>query len=625
MIVQALHDIQHEFGYLPADELRALSERINQPLHRLHEVASFFPHYRLKPPPQVRVEVCCDMACHLAGGDDYLRKFTKLAEELDGDKVSVRRKSCLGRCDGPPAVSINDQVYWGKTNDEIKEMIRMAVAGRPLPKQQIATAKPDWQIDLYHGRGHYDAIRQCAEAWQADAVPDLIKRRIKLGNRILDKLGRQIESADGKKKPEEGNLRGMGGAGADTREKWETARNGKFRSDKLFEICQLGRAEWSQTQDKRTEELKQLWHDDCATLSDDKYVVCNGDESEPGTFKDRDLVLFAPHLLVEGMVIAGLVIGAKQGYIFIRHEYQDQIAALKAEIRRAEAEHYCGKNILETGLSFPVQVLESPGGYICGEESALLETIEDRRAEPREKPPLMQMEGLYGKPTVVNNVETLCWVPAMILNAHGWYRDLGKNGGKGARFVSISGHVAKPGVYEVPFGQTVSELIETAGGMSGGRKLKAIAPSGPSGGFLPAMLELKRLKPEFIERLRKRGVVREADQHLDILDLQLDWDLLKPDFDLGGLRRLWRRRRHADRGPELRRVLPQRVVRQMRPLPHRHAENGGNASRPARRQAESQGDAGYAQGAGRRDVHGIDLRLGEDRRQAVYFGVALFS
>ncbi len=482
MIVQELHKIQRECGYLPAERLKKLSEQIRQPLHRLHEVASYFPHFHLQPPAFAEVKVCCDMACHLSGGDRVRKHLEGVAEQIGGQKVNVKRTSCLGRCDGPPAVSINDHVYWNMSDEELETIVRSAAAQQPLVEQTIGTLAPHWQIDPYNGQGHYEAIRRWADAWNADANPDRDIKRMQLGDAILKTL-------------KEGNLRGMGGAGRPTHEKWTNARKAR---------------------------------------EDVSYVVCNGDESEPGTFKDRDLMAFAPHLLLEGILVAGLVSGAKQGYIFIRHEYQEQIAAMQIEIDLARSRGLCGENILGTGISFPVEVFVSPGGYICGEESALLEAMEDRRAEPREKPPLLELDGLFGKPTIVNNVETLCWVPAFLAKGGGWYRDQGTHGATGLRFVSISGHVAKPGVYEVPFGQTVRELIfDLAGGMSGGRKLKAIATSGPSGGFLPAVLDLTQVSPRFADRLKKRGIVSADAVRLDILDLTLDWDLFQRDCLLG--------------------------------------------------------------------------------------------
>jgi formate dehydrogenase beta subunit len=487
MIVQELHAIQHEHGYLPADELRALSERIGQSLHRLHEVASFFPHYQLQSPPAADIKVCCDMACHLAGGESLCRHLDEVGKQAQGSgqgQVSVKRVSCLGRCDGAPAVSINDRVFWNKSIAELDDLLLAAAARQTLPEQVDNRTAPRWQIDPYNGQPTYELIRHWADAWKADKDPDIAQKRVRLGDPILKIL-------------EEGNLRGMGGAAFPTFRKWATVRGASGNV---------------------------------------KFVVCNGDESEPGTFKDRDLLLFVPHLLVEGIVIAGLVSGGERGYIYIRHEYQAQIEAVRAAIQVAERQGFCGANILGTGISFPVEVFVSPGGYICGEESALLEAIEDRRAEPRNKPPLPVYEGLFGKPTIINNVETLSWVPALVLRGGAWYRDSGTHGGAGMRFVSISGHVNRPGVYEVPFGQTVRELIfDSAGGMSGGRKLKAIATSGPSGGFLPAVLDMSQVPRKFVEGLVKRGVVAEGAIRFDILDLPLDPSLLQPfpDFMLG--------------------------------------------------------------------------------------------
>ncbi len=490
MIVQELHHIQREHGYLPEDQLRALAERIQQPLHRLHEVASFFPHYQLQPPPAAEVKVCCDMACHLAGGESLCRHFEELGKQANG-QISVKRVSCLGRCDAAPAVSINDHIYWHKSASELDNLVQTALARQPLPQQVTSKPAPQWKIDPYGGVPKYEVVRRWAEAWKADFDPNPAQKRTRLGDPILKSL-------------EEGNLRGMGGAAFPTFRKWATVRGAP---------------------------------------GDVKYVVCNGDESEPGTFKDRDLLLFTPHLLVEGMVIAGLVSGAQRGYIYIRHEYEEQIDAVRAEIERAVLGGFCGADILGSGLNYPVEVFVSPGGYICGEESALLEAMEDRRGEPRNKPPLPVYEGLRGKPTIVNNVETLSWVPALVLHGGAWYRDSGAHGASGMRFVSISGHVVRPGVYEVPFGQTVRELIcDSAGGMSGGRKLKAIAPSGPSGGFLPAVMELTQISPNpndlqrrFVDGLKKRGVIAADATQLDILDLPLDPSLLQPfpDFMLG--------------------------------------------------------------------------------------------
>ena len=263
-------------------------------------------------------------------------------------------------------------------------------------------------------------------------------------------------------------------------------------------------------------------------------MVCNADESEPTTFKDRELLFRTPQLVLEGVILGGLLVGAERGFIYIRHEYEEQIEAMRAAIGRAETLGVCGKNVLGTGRFFPVEVFVSPGGYICGEQSALIEAMEGKRAEPRNKPPLLETNGLFDKPTLLSNVETFAWVPAIAVRGGEWYRDLGVRGCKGARFFSICGDVNRPGAYEVPNGISLRELIEDhAGGMRDGQRIKAFAPSGPSAGFLPARLPRAALARGFEKRVPERFLnerLPEHATHLDILDLELDLQLFR---DLG--------------------------------------------------------------------------------------------
>jgi formate dehydrogenase beta subunit len=221
---------------------------------------------------------------------------------------------------------------------------------------------------------------------------------------------------------------------------------------------------------------------------DVKYIVCNADESEPGTIKDRHIMTNAPHLLVEGMILGGLVAGARHGVIYIRHEYTDQEHILQHEIDRCYHEGILGGRVMGSDLSFDLEVFVSPGLYICGEESALLEAMEGKRAEPRNKPPFPGQHGggLWGKPTVINNVETFFFVPVILARGLDWFKTAGRNGAAGVKFVGVSGDVARPGVFEVPMGIPYRELIEQlAGGVRPGRTLKSFAPSGPAGGYLP--------------------------------------------------------------------------------------------------------------------------------------------
>jgi NADH:ubiquinone oxidoreductase subunit F (NADH-binding)/NADH:ubiquinone oxidoreductase subunit E len=248
----------------------------------------------------------------------------------------------------------------------------------------------------------------------------------------------------------EAELRGMGGAGFPTWMKWDLVR-------------------------KQPDPTK--------------YIVCNADESEPGTIKDRFILSHLPHLVAEGMIIAGLVAGAKNGILYIRHEYPFQEEIFAQEIRRCRKSCLVGKKILGSDFDFDLEVFVSPGGYICGEESALLEAIEGHRAEPRNKPPFPGQAGLFQKPTVINNVETFANVPQILARGVDWYKSAGASGSRGLKFVGVSGHVNQPGVYEVPLGVSMRDIIfANAGGVRGARQLKAFAPSGPSSGYLPASM-----------------------------------------------------------------------------------------------------------------------------------------
>ena len=250
-------------------------------------------------------------------------------------------------------------------------------------------------------------------------------------------------------------LRGMGGAGFPTSMKWDLVR-------------------------KQPDPVK--------------YIVCNADESEPGTIKDRFIMTHLPHLVIEGMLIAGLVTGAKRGILYIRHEYAMQEEILGEEIRRCYQAGLLGKKILGSDLDFDLEVFVSPGGYICGEESALIEAIEGHRAEPRNKPPFPGQVGLWQKPTVINNVETFINVPQILARGLDWFAAQGVNGSRGLKFVGVSGQVERAGVFEVPMGTPMREVIfKHAGGVRGGRSLKAFAPSGPSSGYLPASMVDVRL------------------------------------------------------------------------------------------------------------------------------------
>lgn len=240
-------------------------------------------------------------------------------------------------------------------------------------------------------------------------------------------------------------LRGMGGAGFPTGMKWDFVRK---------------------------------------AAGSPKFVVCNADESEPGTFKDREVLASLSHLVLEGMLLGARAVGARRAVLYVRHEYGPEERRFRDALRAARKAGAVGRDILGSGWDCEVEVFVSPGGYICGEETALLEAMEGKRAEPRNKPPFPGTHGLHGKPTLVNNVETFAFTPWIVLNGAAAWKSLGVNGGAGLKFLSVSGSVRKPRAVEVPMGTTVREVLDLCGGVKG--RLKAFSPGGASSNFLPA-------------------------------------------------------------------------------------------------------------------------------------------
>jgi len=423
LIVQELRAVQSQFGFLPADQLQALAKKIDVPVTRLHQVASFFPHFRLTPPPKADVRVCRDMSCHLRGGDRVRMNLEERFKGASEQEVTIRGVSCLGQCDHAVAVSINDRVFAPADEARVEQIVRDVLLQGELPKAAHGEVEVQCASNPYAGGERYGAVRRLAESRGWNAALEALKSS---------------------------GLRGLGGAGFPTEMKWQLVRQ------------QPG---------------------------NEKYIVCNADESEPGTFKDRFILTHLPFLVIEGMMIAGLITGARKGILYIRHEYEAQEHLCEQEIRRCYESGLLGGKILGTDLAFDLEVFVSPGGYICGEESALLEAIEGKRAEPRNKPPFPGQQGLWNKPTVINNVETFAHVPQILVRGVDWYKAQGLSGTAGLKFVGVSGDIEKPGVYELPMGTPMSDLIfKRAGGVRGGKKLKAFAPSGPSSGYLPASM-----------------------------------------------------------------------------------------------------------------------------------------
>jgi NADH:ubiquinone oxidoreductase subunit F (NADH-binding)/NADH:ubiquinone oxidoreductase subunit E len=547
-LVPALQRIQEEYGYLKKDALERFSAESGVPQYRLQAVASFFPHFQLSPPKKVVLRVCRDTTCHLAGSAAMLRELRTAA----GEHVAVEGVSCLGRCDRAPAACIamqgagHEHYYLARSTDELREVVesclRDAPPGSDHDADQDYSAK-SWVIDPYRGNTpEYLGVRKAIAARDASLAASAQALKAKFGwspwrvEQFRQGAIRQMRTeiplepevagavrcwqtetdwAEGAElggwadalldELKDADLRGMGGAGIPATQKWRDVRDA------------VRKARQRETDDRA-------------------FIVVNGDESEPATFKDRELLLRAPHAIVEGVILAGLITGATQGFIYIRHEYAEQIEACRAEIERAAQLGFCGEDASMLRRPFPISVFVSPGGYICGEQSALIEAMSDRRGEPRNMPPKLETNGLQDLPTLVSNVETFAWVPYIIIKGGKSYAALGVNGWQGRRFFSVSGDVKRPGVYEVPMGLTLRELIhdgQYCQGIAGNGKLKGLAPSGPSGGFLPAKLTAPGGLPrdhvnnKVWQALAARRGFDPAATELDILDLELELNLFR--------------------------------------------------------------------------------------------------
>jgi NADH-quinone oxidoreductase subunit F len=221
-----------------------------------------------------------------------------------------------------------------------------------------------------------------------------------------------------------------------------------------------------------------------------RYLVCNSDEGEPGTCKDRDILRYNPHALVEGMVIGGWAIGAAAGYNYIRGEFWEPYERFEAALHEAREAGFLGKNILGSGFDFDIHTHLGAGAYICGEETALLNSIEGGKGQPRYKPPFPAQFGLYGRPTIINNTESLASIPEIVRRGPDWFRELGVPNSGGCKLFSVSGNVNRPGNYEIPLGTPFAKLLEMAGGVRDGRKLKAVIPGGSSAPVIPGDLML---------------------------------------------------------------------------------------------------------------------------------------
>ncbi len=437
-LMDILIDIQAGSGYIPAEAVTQIANDLNMSEVDVEQTLSFYHFFSVKPTGKYAIYLNNSVVAHMMGMDEVAKTFKHelgidFGQVTPDGQVGLYETSCIGMNDQEPAAIINNLIFTRLTPFRAKEIIRDIKDGKAVEEMFAA--------------GYGDGANA------SDLVRSVVSNNIRKKGPVLDpdyKVGQAIKKII-KMSPQQvieevkhSNIRGRGGAGFPTGLKWEFCRN----------------AEGSE-----------------------KYIFCNADEGEPGTFKDRVILTERPRLIFEGMVIAGYAVGATEGILYIRYEYKYLQQYLEKILQKAREKNYLGKNIGgKKGFDFDIRIQFGAGAYVCGEESALIESAEGKRGEPRDRPPFPVEKGYRDKPTVVNNVETLCSVVKVMLNGGEWYKSFGTNESTGTKLLCISGDCRFPGVYEVAWGFSVSDILDMVGAMRD--DVQAVQVGGPSGALI---------------------------------------------------------------------------------------------------------------------------------------------
>ncbi|MFQ6067375.1 MAG: NAD(P)H-dependent oxidoreductase subunit E, partial [bacterium] len=429
-------------NYIPPEKLKLVAQKTDLPLSQIYGVASFYSLFNLKPRAKHIIRVCESGPCHLLGSEtifEILKKELAMKSgKISSDGMfSLEKVSCLGRCEYAPVMMIDEEVFGDLTQNKIKMILQQYRQGKKRKREILALrilkkkTPEDKPLPILENCGQIDPadIKEYISHQGYQAVRKALKMK---PAQIIEEI-------------KVSRLQGRGGAAFPTGLKWEFT----------------GREELSP-----------------------KYVICNADEGEPGTFKDRVILDYDPHRLLEGIIVAGYAVGAKSAYIYIRGEYGSCIHSIRNAIRQAKSHGFLGKDILGSGFHFEIELREGAGSYVCGEETALIESLEGKRGNPRLRPPFPPEFGVWQKPTLVNNVETLANVRHIILKGPEWFKGLGTPESPGTKLFCLSGDVNNPGLIEAPLGITLREIIEDWGeGVKGG-SFKMVQLGGTAGPIL---------------------------------------------------------------------------------------------------------------------------------------------
>jgi NADH-quinone oxidoreductase subunit F len=440
LLLPALWALQERIGWISPGGLNEICRRLTIPPADAYGVASFYALFALEPRPPRVVHVCEDVACRCHGSQELIAQLEERfgpEGELSADGAATwYRSPCLGRCDRAPAAMVavagDAPLERAQAPVTAAAVLDLLAGGEPGPSPRAPLPQAgDPALRLLRRVGAADPAS--IDDYRAHGGYAALRRAFELGP---EGVLREVKDA---------KLVGRGGAAFPTGVKWEAVARQPVRPH---------------------------------------YLVCNADESEPGTFKDRELLEGDPFAVLEAMTIAAYATGCASGYLYIRGEYPEAQERLEHALAEARSRGFLGPDVMGEGLAFDVEVRRGAGAYICGEETAIFESIEGKRGEPRNKPPFPVEVGLFGKPTVVNNVETLVNVLDVVLGSGPAFAGVGTEGSTGTKLLCLSGHVARPGTYEVRFGATLREVLDLAGGVSGGRPLQAVLMGGAAGGFL---------------------------------------------------------------------------------------------------------------------------------------------
>ena len=394
--------------------------------------------------------VCCGTGCTSSKSPKIIENFRKILEEKNIKNVRVIKTGCFGLCAKGPIVIIRpeDTFYAMVTPDDCEEIINTHIVEGKLVERLLCKDVDGTMVNRLDELNFYKKQKRIALKNCGVINPEDIDEYIAFdGYKALEKVLKEMTPDDVINELLESGLRGRGGAGFPTGKKW------------MFTKMAEG---------------------------DQKYVVCNADEGDPGAFMDRSILEGDPHCIIEAMMIAGYTIGANKGFIYVRAEYPIAVKRFQIAIDQAKEYGILGKNIWGTGFDFDLEIRLGAGAFVCGEETALLESIEGRRGQPRLKPPFPANAGLWQKPTLINNVETYANITKIILNGAKWYSSIGTETSKGTKVFALGGNVVNVGLVEVPMGTTLREIVfDIGGGIPNGKKFKAAQTGGPSGGCIP--------------------------------------------------------------------------------------------------------------------------------------------